>query len=64
MSVDEGLFCDMETKTLHPLCGEDKKTGCFDLEAGKMQLRRRDGVKMRPRSPAVKQYKKIVYADD
>lgn len=64
VSVDEGLFCDMETKTLHPLCSADNRIGCFDLEADKMQLRRRDGVKMRSRSPSTKQYKKIHYADD
>jgi hypothetical protein len=46
VSVDEGLFCDMETKTLYPLCGADVKVSCFDLEAEKMQLRRRDGPKI------------------
>lgn len=63
LSVDEGLFCDMDTKTLYPLCTSNNTLGCFDLEADKLQLRRRGGAKLQQRSKSVKQYKKISYAD-
>jgi hypothetical protein len=32
VSSEEGLFCDMETSTLWPLCTATQKTECFDLD--------------------------------
>lgn len=46
-STNEGLFCDMSTKTLHPLCSNTTTSDCFDLKAEAMQLTKRgsdDGV--------------------
>ena len=63
VSTNEGLFCDMDTKTLYPLCSKKKTVGCFDLHADKLQLRRRGGAKLQSRSKSVKQYKKITYSD-
>ncbi|KAI5357535.1 hypothetical protein Slin15195_G038960 [Septoria linicola] len=63
VSVDEGVFCDMSTKTLHPLCSAKKTVGCFDLDADKLQLHRRGGAKLQQRGKSVRQYKKISYAD-
>lgn len=36
-NVEEGLFCEIETKTLYPICGsiaggDDGKSMCFDVE--------------------------------
>lgn len=63
VSVNEGLFCDMETKTLHPLCSTDKSVECFDLHADKLQLHRRGGAKLGQKEKSVKQYKTISYSD-
>ena len=30
---DEGLFCEMGTKTLYKFCTEDNKTSCFDTDS-------------------------------
>jgi hypothetical protein len=62
-SVDEGLFCDMDTKTLYPLCSATHKTDCFDLEADEMQMRKRDMQGLYARDAAPKRYKKIQYVD-
>lgn len=42
VSKPEGMFCDMETKTLHPLCGSRMDGDCFDLDSRELQSRRRD----------------------
>lgn len=61
VSVDEDLFCDMDTKTLYPLCSQKVTTGCFDVDAEKLQLRKR-GEGRFTRS-LTKRYKKIVTVD-
>jgi hypothetical protein len=33
VSETEGLFCDMETKQVWPVCTQASQTGCFDTEA-------------------------------
>lgn len=37
VSLVEGLYCDMSTKTLAPLCGEGVEDDCFDVEAKEMR---------------------------
>lgn len=63
-STNEGLFCDMSTRTLYPLCSNTTTSDCFDLEAEEMQLTRRgadDGVPGRVERR--KRYKRISYWD-
>lgn len=62
-STDEGIFCDMETKTLYPLCSGEIQAGCFDLQADELQLRKRDGPGLFSRDTPVKKYKSISYWD-
>lgn len=62
-STNEGLFCDMETKILYPLCGGEIQAGCFDLQADELQLRKRDGPGLFSRDTPVKKYKSISYWD-
>lgn len=37
VSIEEGLFCDMETAKLWPLCSATQKVDCFDLESQALQ---------------------------
>jgi hypothetical protein len=37
VSREEKLFCDMETGTLWPLCGETRRASCFDLHSRQMR---------------------------
>lgn len=31
VSTQDGMYCDMSTKTIHPLCSSAVKYGCFDI---------------------------------
>ena len=42
VSMIEGMFCDMETKTLYSLCGGNVNTECFDAGSHELKSRRRD----------------------
>lgn len=42
VSLSEGLFCDMDTREVMPLCGDDIDTECFHLDRN--QHVKRDGV--------------------
>nr|OQO18117.1 hypothetical protein B0A51_14387 [Rachicladosporium sp. CCFEE 5018] len=33
VSTHDGTYCDMSTKTSHPVCSDIVKTGCFDVDA-------------------------------
>jgi hypothetical protein len=45
VSTVEGLFCDMESKQLYPLCDATISTNCFDLDAEELKtIVKRDGV--------------------
>lgn len=33
VSIEEGLFCDMDTSELWPLCTETQMNDCFDFSA-------------------------------
>jgi hypothetical protein len=42
VSTAEGLFCDMDSKTLYPLCSKTIGAECFDLNLYQIRSRRRD----------------------
>ena len=42
VSTAEGLFCDMQSKALHPLCSKIIGVDCFDLGLYQLRSRRRD----------------------
>ena len=42
VSMAEGMFCDMETKTLYSLCRGNVNTECFDAGSHELKSRRRD----------------------
>lgn len=62
-STNEGLFCDMSTKTLYPLCSNTTVSDCFDLQTEEMQLRKRELVNGSLAVSHSKQYKKISHWD-
>ena len=43
VSQYEKKFCDMTTKTTHPLCDGSVKTDCFDVDQAGKKLRKRGG---------------------
>ncbi|KAK5630492.1 hypothetical protein RRF57_006207 [Xylaria bambusicola] len=51
VSTVENLFCDMETKTLYPVCAGTATTSCFDLENESLILpdgtQQHDGIQAR-----------------
>ena len=57
VSVAEGLFCDMETKTLYPVCSPSSVSACFDLDASNPHLRKAGPVGRR--ALAMMRYKRI-----
>lgn len=66
MSLNERMFCDMDTKTLYLLCDDQKKDNCFDLEAETLVLPSgdvpQDGVKVNAKGvPVPKKYKTTEY---
>jgi hypothetical protein len=46
-STDEGLFCDMNTKILYPICSDSVTDSCFDLAAENPYLREAGGHERR-----------------
>lgn len=42
VNVDDGYFCDMQTKTVYPVCEEEKKEQqqkvCFDTEQNELGM--------------------------
>ena len=58
VSTLEGLFCDMETKTLYPLCGRNMTGDCFDLDLELLKHR-----SIGPRTPAVGKYRTVSHWD-
>lgn len=58
----DGNFCDMEAKTLMPLCSAQDVNGCIEIdedEGAGGQLRKRTNVARRSTSSVHKSYKKI-----
>ncbi|KAF2763110.1 hypothetical protein EJ05DRAFT_506744 [Pseudovirgaria hyperparasitica] len=45
--VANGFFCDMETKTLHPLCENNPIEGCHELDTSTKTIQRRATVAKR-----------------
>ena len=62
-SVDEGLFCDMETKALYPLCSSEVKSQCFDLEHQRLQMIKREKSGVQARDAPFKSYTRFVRVD-
>lgn len=51
VSTAEGLFCDMETREVLPLCGNGVDVECFELEQGAKV--KRDGVSRKTYSKTI-----------
>ncbi|WPH01777.1 Hypothetical protein R9X50_00463000 [Acrodontium crateriforme] len=62
-STNEGLFCDMETKTLHQLCSDSVKVDCYDLDTEQMALTRVSDPKRGIQSRDVKNYNRLSHWD-
>lgn len=60
-SIDEGLFCDMDTKVLYPLCNDKIVEHCFDLEAEQPHLRQYSAFQRRDLTEP--KYKYVSYWD-
>lgn len=58
VSLAEGMFCDMSTKTLWPLCGDLLAKGCFDVEEKKMKWANRE-LKKRHEGDGEKAYTRV-----
>ena len=43
VSTIENLFCDMETKTLYPLCTGSQSSNCFTIDKDQKKIRKRGG---------------------
>lgn len=63
VSIDEGLFCDMETKALYPLCSSEVKSQCFDLEHERLQMIKRSKPGIQAREAPFKPYTRFVRVD-
>lgn len=66
VSLTERMFCDMDTKTLYPLCDDQTGINCFDLDAETLVLPdgnvAQDDVVVHPRGvPAPRKYKTTDY---
>ncbi|KAM0425253.1 hypothetical protein ACHAPT_009570 [Fusarium lateritium] len=58
VSLDEGLYCDMDSRELFPVCGEEKDiVPCFDAEA--MEMKYGDKV-ARDEIPQQKEFTEII----
>ncbi|QDS70017.1 hypothetical protein FKW77_003637 [Venturia effusa] len=62
VSVQEGLFCDMDSKELWPICSTDVSFSCFDLGTQAMRERKpglsnRDDAQTKVRTVPQKEYR-------
>ncbi|KAK2616342.1 hypothetical protein QQS21_000776 [Conoideocrella luteorostrata] len=55
----DGMFCDMGTKTLRPLCSNQNVEGCVDLDDHKQTMTKRSFVAKRAVNMPHKSYQKI-----
>ncbi|KAI9172760.1 Non-reducing end alpha-L-arabinofuranosidase BoGH43A [Paramyrothecium foliicola] len=55
----DGYFCDMETKTLTPLCSMEDVNGCVEVDEEAMAIRKRSNVARREIQTTHKVYKKF-----
>lgn len=56
----DGYFCDMETKTLSPLCSTKEVEGCVDVDAEGKKITKRTSVARRTVNTTHRSYKKVV----
>lgn len=59
VALQEGKFCDMETKTLWSLCGDDQAVDCFDTGAHDIRLTKRLGKRAVPALAGMKSYTQV-----
>lgn len=55
----DGNFCDMETKTVTPLCTSQDVNGCIEVDEDQMKVVKRSRVARRSARVVHKSYKKI-----
>jgi len=55
----DGLFCDMGSKTLTPLCSTEDVEGCVEVDESKGALMKRMSIARRATNVAHKSYKNI-----
>jgi hypothetical protein len=55
----DGLFCDMETKRLMPLCSTNDVNGCIDIDGEANTAVKRSTVKKRQINSMFRSYKTI-----
>ena len=55
----DGRFCDMNTKTLSPLCSSEDIEGCVEVDENEGTLMKRMNVARRSANVVHKSYKKI-----
>ena len=55
----DGRFCDMNTKTLSPLCSSEDIEGCVEVDENEGTLVKRMNVARRSANVVHKSYKKI-----
>lgn len=65
VSTAEGLFCDMDTKTLYPICsaGVAADLDCFDIDSKEPHLRTAFERKLGRRASKWRRYKKVSHWD-
>lgn len=59
----DGMYCDMGTKTLIPLCSTQNVHGCVNIDDDTRTVRKRSMVAKRTVKTDHKSYKKITYWD-
>lgn len=53
----DGMYCDMETKTMSPLCSFQKVDGCFEVDEEKKTLTKTSNIARREVNSVHKTYK-------
>lgn len=55
----DGYFCDMETKTLTPLCITENVDGCMEIDNSQKKVTKRSNVPRREVSTDLKSYEHV-----
>lgn len=63
VSADEGLFCDMESKTLYPLCSTEVKSHCFEVQYQRLEMIKREDLGIQARGFPFRSYERFVRVD-
>lgn len=59
VSYEEGKFCDMDTRTVWPLCKTESDPECFDVDAGDFRVVKRMGKREVSTLAGVKRYTRV-----